>query len=188
MAMLAKGTVRVEISNDYVARRTAAALPWLRWSDIAAVPVAATAMLSLTLGLAAEPWAPGCSPAAAYPFFGAALVFLMAADLLFAPRQQWSRSRNNAAMNTTGAGTLVVLLMCPLAAGWFAWPAFFPLLLFPLSLIVPPVIGFGLFHRVKLSPSAHGVAIGACLTVGAALMIVGHHGLQMQAACRWTGI
>ena len=184
--MLAKGIVQFEISNDYVARRTAAALPWLVWSEIAAIPVAAAAMLVLTFALASEPWAPGGTSAAAYPWFGAALLYLIAADLLFAPRRPWSRSRNNAAMNTTCAGTLGAVLVCPIAASLYAWPAFFPLLLFPLSLIIPPVIGFGPCHRFGLTQRARRYVIGGCLVVGPALVMFGHHAFQAQVAYRWS--
>ena len=168
--MLAKGIVQFEISNDYVARRTAAALPWLVLSEIAAIPVAA----------------PGGTSAAAYPWFGAALLYLIAADLLFAPRRPWSRSRNNAAMNTTCAGTLGAVLVCPIAASLYAWPAFFPLLLFPLSLIIPPVIGFGPCHRFGLTQRARRYVIGGCLVVGPALVMFGHHAFQAQVAYRWS--
>lgn len=186
MAFRAGGIVRFEISNDYVAHRTAAAKSWFAWTEIAAIPVAALSMLSLTLAFAAEPLAATCNPASALPYFGASLAFLVAADLLFAPRRPWSRSRNNAAMNVTSVGALLVVIFSAISAGWYGWSLLYPLLIFPLSLVIAPVIGFGPLRRIPMRRDVREPVIMISLILGTALIVFGHHGYQAQIACHWA--
>lgn len=187
MVFRAGGIVRFEISNDYVANRTAAARSWFTWSEIAGIPVAALAMLSMTMAFAAEPLAPGCDPASALPYFGAAIAFFIAADLLFAPRRPWSRSRNNASMNVTGIGTLLAVIFFTASAAWYGWSFLYPLLIFPLSLFVPPVIALAPLRRLPIRRDVRELVIVASLMVGIALVLIGHHPFQAQIACRWAG-
>src|SRR5699024_6790680 len=137
--------------NDYVAHREAAALPRWHWTEIVAVPVAAMAMLTFALALAAEPWSRACDPASVRPFAMATLLLLIAADLIFDPRRPWSRSRNNAVMNSASFAAILTLIFCVVSADRMAWPVLYPLLAFPLSLVLLPPLALGFASRLPLN-------------------------------------
>jgi hypothetical protein len=181
------GAVRFTISNDYVARRVAVAPRQWHWAEFVAVPIAAMSMVLLTLALAAEPWIRVCDPAAVRPYAIAALLFLIAADLLFAPRREWSRSRNNAAMNTVLVAALMILIFCVAGAGSFAWPVLYPLLVFPLSLVLAAPIALGFASRLPLGADLRRWAIVSCLTLATAMSLLGLKAYQAHIACRWPG-
>ena len=187
MAFNAAGIFRITISNDYVALRAAAAPRRRSWTEIVAVPVAAISMLMLSLTLAAEPWARVCDPASARPFAIAALLLLVAADLLFEPRRLWSRSRNNAAMNTACVAVVATLVFCVMTTGWFAWPTLYPLLVFPLSVVMLPAIAVGFASRIPVSEEVRRWAILSCLVLATALVTLGSQSFQSHIACRWPG-
>ena len=187
MAFNAGGIFRITITNDYVGHRVAAAVPRWRWTEIAAVPVAATSMVLVALTLAAEPWARVCDPASTRPYAIASILLLVAADLLFEPRRAWSRSRNNAAMNTVCLAAILVLMFSVMTAGWLAWPVLYPLLVFPLSIVVLPAIALGFASRIPLSVDARRWTILACLFLGTMLIALGSQSYQSHIACRWPG-
>ena len=182
------GALRFTISNDYVAHRVAVAPRQWHWTEFVAVPIAAMSMVMLTLALAAEPWIRTCDPAAVRPYAIAALLFLVAADLLFAPRREWSRSRNNAAMNTVLVATLMIVIVCVAGAGSFAWPVLYPLLVFPLSLVLAPSIALGFASWLPLSADVRRWAIISCLALATALTVLGLSAYQAHIACRWPGV
>jgi hypothetical protein len=181
------GAVRFTISNDYVAHRVAVAPRQWVWTEFVAVPIAAMSMVLLTLALAAEPWIRVCDPASVRPYAIAALLLLTAADLLFAPRREWSRSRNNATMNTTCVAALMIVVFCVAGAGSFAWPVLYPLLVFPLSLVMVPPIALGFASRLPLGADIRRWAVISCLTLAAALTLLGLTAYQAHIACRWPG-
>ena len=187
MVLPAGVTFKINIANDYVSRRHAAATPWWRWRELAAVPIAASAMLACGLVVAAEPWARVCNPASVRPFALATVLLLIAADLLMLPRREWSRSRNNAVMNTGCVAALAMLVFCVVSNGWFAWPVLFPLLVFPLTLVLLPVFGIGLVAWLPLSAEVRRWAVAISLVLAAALVTIGQHAYQAHIACRWPG-
>lgn len=187
MAFNAGGIFRITITNDYVAHRVAAAVPRWRWTEIVAVPVAAISMLLVALTLAAEPWARICDPASTRPFAIASLLLLVAADLLFEPRRPWSRSRNNAAMNTACLAAILTLVFSVMTAGWFAWPVLYPLLVFPLSMVVLPAIVLGFASWIPMGTVARGRTIFVCLVLATVLVALGSQSYQSHIACRWPG-
>jgi hypothetical protein len=187
MAFNAAGIFRIAIANDYVAHRVAAAPPRWHWTEIVAVPVAATSMLIFALALAADPWARTCDPASIRPYAVAALLLLVAADLLFEPRRAWSRSRSNAAMKTACVAAVMTLIFCVVTAGSFVWPVLYPLLIFPLSMVLLPVIALGFASRIPMSFEVRRWAIVSCLLLATASMALGTQGYQSHIACRWPG-
>jgi hypothetical protein len=182
------GAVRFSISNDYVAHRVAVAPRQWQWTEFVAVPIAAMSMVMLTLALAAEPWIRACNPAAVRPIAVAALLLLIAADLLFAPRREWSRSRNNATMNTICLASLIIVIVCVAGAGSFDWPVLYPLLVFPLSLVLAPPIALGFASRLPLGADIRRWAIISCLALATALALLGLNAYQAHIACRWPGV
>jgi hypothetical protein len=187
MAFNAGSIVRITIANDYVAYRAAATLPRWHWTEIVAVPVAAISMLLLALTLAAEPWARVCDPASIRPLAVAALLLLVAADLLFEPRRPWSRSRNNAAMNTACLAAAITLVFCVVTTNAFSWPVLYPLLVFPLSIVASPAIALGFASRIPMSANVRRRTIFACLFLATVLTTVGLQSYQSHIACRWPG-
>jgi hypothetical protein len=186
MAFKAGTIVRIEIANDYVAQRAAVSpRPW-HWTEIVAVPVAALAMLTFTLTLAAEPWARICDPASVRPIAMASLLLLVAADLLFAPRRAWSRSRDNAAMNTASVAAVLTLVFCVVGAGSLSWPVLYPLLIFPLSVVSLPALAFGFASRIPMSGDVRRWVVVSCLALAVALVALGHLSYQAHIACRWS--
>jgi hypothetical protein len=145
-------------------------------------------MLVFTLALAAEPWSRACNPASIRPFAIAALLLLIAADLLFEPRRVWSRSRDNAAMNSACIAFVLTLMFCVVTAGWFAWPVLYPLLVFPLSLVLLPALALGFASRIKMSIDVRRWTILICLVLATALMTIGTQSYQSHIACRWPGV
>jgi len=112
---------------------------------------------------------------------------LVAADLLFEPRRAWSRSRSNAAMNTACVAAVMMLVLCVVTAGSFAWPVLYPLLVFPLIMVLLPVIALGFASRIPLSMEMRRWAIVSCLILATTLMALGMQGYQSHIACRWPG-
>jgi hypothetical protein len=187
MAFKPASIVRIAIANDYVAHRARVGpRPW-HWTEIVAIPVAAISMLTFALAIAAEPWVRDCNPAAIGPIALASLLLLIAADLLFAPRRAWSRSRDNAAMNTVSIAAVLTLLFCVMSAEAFAWPLLYPMLVFPLSLVLLPPIAIGFSSRIPLGLEIRRWAIISCVVLSAALLLLGQHSFQAHVACRWSG-
>lgn len=188
MAFRAGSIFRITIANDYVAYRAAAAVPRWRWTEIVAVPVAASAMLVISLVLAAEPWSRACDPASVRPLAIAALLLLVTADLLFEPRRIWSRSRNNAAMNSACVATVLTLIFCVVTADWFAWPVLYPLLVFPLSVALLPALALGFASRIQMRDEVRLRVILGSLILATALITIGMRSYQDHIACRWPGV
>ena len=187
MAFKPAAIIRFAIANDYVAHRAGVApRPW-HWTEIVAIPIAAISMLTFALTIAAEPWVRDCDPAAIRPIAIASLLFLIAADLLFAPRRAWSRSRDNAAMNTVSVAAVLTLLFCVISANSFAWPLLYPMLVFPLSLVLLPPIAIGFASRIPLRAEIRRWAVISCLMLAAALLLLGQSSYQAHIACRWPG-
>ena len=187
MAFKPASIVRIAIANDYVAHRAKAAPRQWHWTEIVAIPIAAISMLTFALAIAAEPWVRNCDPAAIRPIAIASLLLLIAADLLFAPRRAWSRSRDNAAMNTVLVAAVLTLLFCVMSANSFAWPVLYPMLVFPLSLVLLPPIAIGFASRIPLGVEIRRWAIITCVVLSAALLLLGQHSYQAHIACRWPG-
>ena len=187
MALRAGGIFRITVTNDYVAHRVAAARPWWQWNEIAAIPVAATSMLTFSLYIAGEPWLRACNPATTRPLLIATICLMIAADLLLAPRREWSRSRNNATMNTVLIGALFALIFCVVATNSFAWPVLFPLLTFPLSLLLLPAFGIGFASRIPLSEENRRWVIGLSLALAVVLLVLGLNAYQSHVGCLWAG-
>ena len=187
MALRAGGIFRITVTNDYVAHRVAAAQPWWRWSELAAIPIAALSMLTFSLLIAGAPWLRDCNPTATRPLLIATICLMISADLLMAPRREWSRSRNNATMNTVMIGALFTLIFCVVATNSFAWPVLFPLLTFPLSLVLLPAFGIGVVSRFPISELNRQWIIGICLVLAGVLLVLGMNGYQTHIACRWAG-
>jgi hypothetical protein len=187
MALPSGHIFRINIVNDYVARRAAAADRWWRWQELAAVPVAVGSMLALTLALAAEPWTRTCRPATALPLLAAAALLFIAADLLLEPRMAWSRSRNNATMNTGCIAFLAVVLFCVATSQSLAWPMLYPAFIFPLSLVVPVLLGAGLISWIPFDEPTRRALIAGCLVLSAALILLGGAAFQANVSCHWDG-
>jgi hypothetical protein len=187
MALRAGQIFRISIANDYVAYRTAAAVPGWQWREVAAVPVAVLSMLALILGIAAEPWVSTCRPVTALPLIAAGALLFMAADLLLDRRSAWSRSRNNAAMNSGTIGFMVLLLFSIASSQMLAWPLLYPVLMFPLSLVVPVLLGLGTVSWLPIEERARRMIVSCCLVTGAALLLLDGSPFQASVACRWGG-
>ncbi len=188
MAFRPASIVRIAIANDYVAHRARVAPRQWHWTEIVAIPIAAISMLTFALTIAAEPWVRNCDPAAIRPIAFASLLLLIAADLLFAPRRAWSRTRDNAAMNTVSVAAVLTLLFCVLSADAFAWPMLYPMLIFPLSLVLLPPIAIGFASRIPIGLEIRRWAVLSCVVLAAALLLFGQHSYQAHIACRWPGV
>jgi hypothetical protein len=187
MAFKPASIVRIAIANDYVAHRARVAPRQWHWTEIVAIPIAAISMLTFALAIAAEPWVRNCDPAAIRPMALASLLLLIAADLLFAPRRAWSRSRDNAAMNTVSIAAVLTLLFCVMSADSFSWPVLYPMLVFPLSMILLPPIAIGFASRIPLCMELRRWAILSCVVLAATLILLGQQPYQAHIACRWPG-
>ena len=153
-----------------------------------AIPIAAISMLTFALAIAAEPWVRNCDPAAMPVRLRlASLLFLIAADLLFAPRRAWSRSRDNAAMNTVSIAAALTLLFCVISADAFAWPLLYPMLVFPLSMVLLPPIAIGFASRIPLRVEVRRWAIISCVVLARHCCSCGQQSYQAHIACRWPG-
>ncbi len=156
-----------------------------RWTHLPGIAVAAAAMIAAALTFAAEPWSVDANPLAWIPLAGATAALLLAADLMLRPKPPWVRFRDSSVIHAGWIALLGMLVFSVLTDQALAWPALFPVFVFPMALPAFTWLGLAPASRLDLSTSTWRRTILISLILGTILLLAAAIPYQHQIANTW---
>jgi len=156
-----------------------------RWTHLPGIAVGGTAMIAAALTFAAEPWSPDSNPLAWLPLMFATALLLIAADLMLRPKPPWVRFRDNSVIYAGWLALLGILVFAVLTDSALAWPALFPLFVFPMALPAFTFLGLAPASRLYLDDRTWRRAILISFILGIVLLIAAAYPYQHQIAQTW---